>query len=131
MGIDLNDWIDDDTGQLDPGGLGDWIEKLKLRREEDEDAGLPWDEDDAAELASLIDFRAQVESVTGEQMWASVLVPDAEFDKHTRYWANSEHGLEDSDLAQFIEWHNFMRQQQRDRWKALDLDGDTIWVQLR
>lgn len=130
MNIDLNEFVDQDMGVLDPSGIESRIEELKQFREEAEEESGSWEPEAAEELRELLQFRTEVQRVTGQQFWEASLVPDVWLHQHIKHYALSEHGLEDAELARFIDWPAYVEAQQKNSWVSVPLGEQVMWAQV-
>lgn len=121
-----SDWADYDTGEVSGAQVNEYIDELNDTRAGCEEEGGQLPTEEAAVLRALLAFRAEVTRLAGD-FEAATIVPDAEFDKHVRHWAEEEHGLGEDSLSGYVDWQAYAKDQQG--WfSKVQVDGQTVWV---
>jgi hypothetical protein len=115
-------------GHVEPGVLQERIDELRDMRSDLEEAGRQLDREDAAELKVLLDFRADVIRMTGAFDDTVVIVPDTLFEQYVRFLVHEQHGIDSSNLADYIKWGDYISALQRSEYRKVVLEQTWAWV---
>jgi hypothetical protein len=129
--LDLEELCGDDHYQVDASVFEDEIDNRRDRREAFEAEGLTLPAQETVELAMLLQFRREVEDITGSRFSDAVMVPEAMFEKFVRWDAEEGSGLDaESGLVDFVDWAGWAQCRQANQFKKVLLDAQVVWVQV-
>lgn len=124
--ISVGDYVGGNHREITPNEISSRIEELQKAPLGLPDEAYELSDDEEDELAALIDFRDEVERVTGKHFDESTIVPEGEFQDHARDWA---HGIGDFEfLDTYVDWEKFATDLRGEQYAELDFGDDLVYV---
>jgi hypothetical protein len=125
--IDVAYYIDADNHKIYPSDLDGRVDELTDVREECEEEGVAMDAAEAAELAALQAFKAEVRREFEVFHEGLTIVREEDFARYARWAAEEYDGISSENVGDFVDWERYA-DNLRPQWKQLELGGVKVMV---